>query len=757
MVKKVDEILTENEALQRQAELKERLIKLTKDEAALQSMSTEEIRAEIRKANQELQRIEKARKLQKRDIREQDPALNASIKKLEGLNDERRKELDITRDTVLGLTKDFPGMGNAALGAAIAAVTGFKGLNKAVTVSGKIVDEAALPFMKIDADIRGAFGRLTTIADETSENAGKPIKTMAGEFAEAEKRLLDMVRSSARGLNAQGTNMEFFSANSEEATKQVREGLSELREAFKENIFVINQELKEAATGKQLILLRNMLGATQEDMGTLGSRAQIMGSTVAAQAGAAKMAAEEMAEAFGMTGDGAGKIISKTMNVLRNDFRNFGTFSESQLAKVSAQALKLGISLEGIKKLNMFDDFDKAAESAAMLGQSFGLNIDAFDLFMEEDPTERLRMIQEAASQAGLDIANMSRVEMNYLADLTGMGVEDTMKALSDSGLELQSQLGEVPDVAETAAEQTAKLIDAQSQIAGLLTKYGADLKPAIDSSNDLVKNQVEAFKYQGRSFREYGEIAGSEFLKTLRTGIEAATSPGAKAMSKFFGDMLLGRTAITPEGERQIPGAIQSAAGTARGMIGVAPAAGNILLEALKEDTATGKKFEDIFNDPNSSLRKALKELTKGAQGLGAAVTGQQGGGGTALGPPGTVPIPEAPKTIPPMLQEQIKAANEAATTPAKPPPPKVDAKPAGSPPAPAGEVEVSTRSDGQGNIRGEANIPAGTQRIAIMIDGKAVGEATVGPIMRSEMPSEAFSESQVGGTIRNAARAQA
>jgi len=734
MAKTLDEILAENDALEQQKQLKEYLRKLTSDQDKLESMSTKQLRKEYNTTFEVLQKIENKLLKQKGDVLKGDKELNASTDKLSDAIAASSRKLDLMKDTIFGSLSGFKEFAQAAGGAAFAAAIGWKGLSKAVGMYGRTWDGMRKPFLESTSAIVGQFGAAKDASGEFADG-------LAGNFARGESEIMDLVGSSARGLNATGTSMGYFSADLTTALKQVTDGLGSLRTAAKDNLYLMEKEISDAVSGKQLILFQKILGATEKDMSAIAGRAQIMGSSIRAQMAVARQSAEDMAEAFGMKG--MGKTIATAMNALRSDFRNFGTFSEAQLAKVTAQSMKLGISLEGIKKLNMYDDFDKAAESAAMLGQSFGLNIDAFDLFMEEDPTERLRMIQDAARNAGLDIANMSRVEMNYLSDLTGMGVEDTMKALSEGGLEMQSQLGEVPDVAKSAQEQTAQLIKAQEGIAGTLQTFQKDLPNFIDNAATVAKNLGETGLLRGTTLKKAGEALGQSFTDVTSSTLKLVMSDAAKEASSVIMKGLLGAK-IGEKGRFQ-GGALQAVTKQVTGGIKIAEGIATAGTEGLKE----GKTPGEILKDAREKAAPGAKEVTDASQDLGKLIQGVTET--TIDAATGKKKTPEPPKPETPTATAATPQAAEAPATPApaKQPKPKVDAGTAGSPPAPADDVTVNTKSDGSGNFRGEADVPAGTQKIVIMIGEKEVGEAVLLPVMKSQFPPQGFDATTVGGRI--------
>jgi len=430
---------------------------------------------------------------------------------------------------------------------------------------------------------------------------------------------------------------------------------------------------------------------------------------------------------------------------------------------------------------------------------------------MEEDPTERLRMIQDAARNAGLDIANMSRVEMNYLSDLTGMGVEDTMKALSEGGLEMQSQLGEVPDVAKSAQEQTAQLIKAQEGIAGTLQTFQKDLPNFIDNAATVAKNlgetgmkalsegglemqsqlgevpdvkksaqeqtaqlikaqegiagTLQTFQkdlpgfidnaatvaknlgetglLRGTTLKKAGEALGQSFTDVTSSTLKLVMSDAAKEASSVIMKGLLGAK-IGEKGRFQ-GGALQAVTKQVTGGIKIAEGIATAGTEGLKE----GKTPGEILKDAREKAAPGAKEVTDASQDLGKLIQGVTET--TIDAATGKKKTPEPPKPETPTATAATPQAAEAPATPApaKQPKPKVDAGTAGSPPAPADDVTVNTKSDGSGNFRGEADVPAGTQKIVIMIGEKEVGEAVLLPVMKSQFPPQGFDATTVGGRI--------
>ena len=63
---------------------------------------------------------------------------------------------------------------------------------------------------------------------------------------------------------------------------------------------------------------------------------------------------------------------------LRKDITNFGHLSDIELQRVAARATQLGVEMKDLAGVfNKFGTFEDAANSAALLSQTFGMNVDA--------------------------------------------------------------------------------------------------------------------------------------------------------------------------------------------------------------------------------------------------------------------------------------------------------------------------------------------------------------------------------------------
>ncbi len=350
------------------------------------------------------------------------------------------------------------------------------------------------------------YERLQKGIDEQSEKmvaSFGQVRTEAGDFADT---LSGRLMQGTDELGQEILKLEYRLDNVNEPLKFLPPGIAGSQKAFElfrtaaESLAPVINAIPGQLEGSQkaLLTLQEVLGASAEDLSGFGNMAVIFGTTVEGQMAVAAEASRDMAKAY----DVNQKQVAKATMTMRKDFANFGTFSTSEIAKVAAEAQKLGVSLQGVVKLNVFDSFDKAAEGAAMLSQAFGINVDAFELFQEEDPTERLKMLQEAALNAGIDVTNFSRVELKYFSDLTGgLPEEDILKAMSSGNID---KLMDVKGPVKSRDEELARITQLQGENAKLsndfLSSFGPQIQQYIASASEIQTALVDrALGAEGR------------------------------------------------------------------------------------------------------------------------------------------------------------------------------------------------------------------------------------------------------------------
>jgi hypothetical protein len=122
------------------------------------------------------------------------------------------------------------------------------------------------------------------------------------------------------------------------------------------------------------------------------------------------------------------KKIAKDMAQIMGDFKNFGAIGAEQAAVISGKMRSLGLDIKALGKMidkNM--NFDSAAESAAQLGQAFGMALDPMKMMTKaaNDPIGMLEDMRKSMFAAGKSAENMNAAEMRLLSTQTGLSAEE--------------------------------------------------------------------------------------------------------------------------------------------------------------------------------------------------------------------------------------------------------------------------------------------------------------------------------------------
>ena len=284
-----------------------------------------------------------------------------------------------------------------------------------------------------------------------------------------------------------------------------------------------------------LLILQQAFSVSAEDLGKIASRAVSMGTTTEAVLMSSQKAAKKFAKAFGVDR----KQITKDVGSLLKDFETFGHRSSEELAKVAATARSMGVSLEGIKKMELFDDFDKAADAAAKASQYFGIMIDPMELFLAEDE-DRLKLIKERADLAGVDVMAMGRIERKVFAKNMGITVQDLVAGFS------QQNQGADRVAAGTAAAGAPMTMQEEAQAVGKeLKALTAAFKGGPEAFSRFTSDLAELIPKVEQSFRDQTAKAAMDAVQadkaTLSAATKALTDPetGALTLLGSFGQVL--------------------------------------------------------------------------------------------------------------------------------------------------------------------------------------------------------------------------
>jgi hypothetical protein len=163
-------------------------------------------------------------------------------------------------------------------------------------------------------------------------------------------------------------------------------------------------------------------------------------------------------------------LLSKNVLVLgKNLLALAGPKFQQQMVKAIEKFTKMGISVGSLERFtDMSDSFDKAAESMARLNTVFGTHINALEMFAEQDPAKRFKMITDQMFAQGVQLDSLSRQERKFLADTIGLSVEETNAMLkwAKGGENVEEKL-------KQAEKQTADWNTGMMELKSTLVTWG--------------------------------------------------------------------------------------------------------------------------------------------------------------------------------------------------------------------------------------------------------------------------------------------
>jgi len=278
-------------------------------------------------------------------------------------------------------------------------------------------------------------------------------------------------------------------------------------------------EFKE--NGGALLAWQKGLGLSGEMMRTMSERAKSLGTNMAKQLYEVQKQAQGLGKAFQIDS----KLISRDMAKAFADVKHFAGATVKEIATASVYARKLGLELDKITgTLDAFDTFDSAAENAAKLSQSFGLNVDAFKLMEAQDPATQIDMLRKQFAAAGQDASSFNRQQMKLLASTTGLDEATARQVFS-----LKNQGASLDDI-KKKSEGAEKKQMSQAEA----------MKALADSIERLVQAGGQGSGgYFERFFRGFlgGIQASKEFRDTImniRRGLQLVEMAGVKAGKLF-------------------------------------------------------------------------------------------------------------------------------------------------------------------------------------------------------------------------------
>jgi methyl-accepting chemotaxis protein len=258
-----------------------------------------------------------------------------------------------------------------------------------------------------------------------------------------------------------------------------------------------------------MMLLSKGMGVSADAMKVMAIDAEARGESMEESLGKTAQASAYMAKSFGIDV----KQIGKGFNAMMESTEQFGDLAPEVMVATAAYATKLGVTIQDLQGImGKFDEFEAAAQSAGMLAEAFGMNVDAMNMMMAENPAERIDMIRKAFEDTGRSVEDLNRRELKLMADQAGLDVDSMKNALSMSVDEMG--FDDFEDAMGEAQEQMSVEESMQSMAKSIqkMTKELADLgKGPLSSFLNGFMRGIEMSK-------EYRELLGglSDYLKVF-------------------------------------------------------------------------------------------------------------------------------------------------------------------------------------------------------------------------------------------------
>jgi len=226
------------------------------------------------------------------------------------------------------------------------------------------------------------------------------------------------------------------------------------------------------------------------------------------------------------------KRLSANFFQLRKDITQFGHLSDIELKRTAASAMQLGVEMKDVAAVfSKFNTFEDAANSAALLQQTFGMNIDALQLIRAEDPMEIVEMFRQSMLMTGRSFDDLNRHEKSLMASHTGMSAEalkqvmnyktlgksyeDIKKIMNDQKPE-ERQIRAMKDMASSMAE-VQKIMNKKDFFTAFLDGFSKSIMYGTTFGDAMAKvnKAMENFYEEGLKLDEQG-----------KKNLEAITAP---------------------------------------------------------------------------------------------------------------------------------------------------------------------------------------------------------------------------------------
>jgi hypothetical protein len=362
-------------------------------------------------------------------------------------------------------------------------------------------EQYAKAMFEANESIRDQFG-------DTAGTTGAFVKSMAADLNTASSALGSAGASLYNVLGDGPAKLQY---------------VTELASAFGGQLVRLKDQV-DGAAGAMLLMNRGM-GISQDTFKVLAANAEASGTTLADTLSDVAVASTHMANKFGIDV----KQIGKNFDAMAKDTAHFGDIAPEALAATAAYATKLGIEIQNLTGImDQFDTFEGAAQSAGMLAEAFGMNIDAMDMMMSDNPAERIDQLRRAFQDTGKSVSDLSRHELKMLQQqMGGMDMESMKNALSlpvdemgfddfEAAMEESAEKVTPEEAMQNVAESVKKLSNALADLgSGPLSAMINGMMKAITLSEEY-RTILDVLGKFGEKFFYFGMKIGNIMMEAL-------------------------------------------------------------------------------------------------------------------------------------------------------------------------------------------------------------------------------------------------
>ena len=394
---------------------------------------------------------------------------------------------------------------------------------------------------------------LMKMSDEVTKariTAAQASEDLAKNFG-ADAKILRELASSAGEVESEFGNMFAFMSGGEftamgEMAGKMGQGFFALAASGAK----MGKEMGEAA-----FKLNNMLEITEAGQKAILEMAITTGKTI-------PEITDEFVQQSAAMGGAVGsmrKVIAQDIGEIIGDVGTFGNITVENAAVIAGRLRSLGSDFKTLRKItDKFLNFDSAAQSAASLGQAFGIALNPMRMMQDaaNDPIKNLENLRKSMFAAGQDATKMNNAQIRLLASQTGLEVGEakllfaqknrgkSVKDLRKASEAQKTDAEKMQDAVNSLTEEFSKMIEVLTTggIFDNLTKGFGDF---MKSKGDLSEFQRlnESMYQTGMKLGEVFQrmVDAGFFDKIIETIMKIEPLVNSLAAPGGFFDMLMG------------------------------------------------------------------------------------------------------------------------------------------------------------------------------------------------------------------------